>query len=279
MATLSRTPRKRGFPRSFVRFWRPAHFGRIRRVGDSRGLRNARKVGGNCHRYCHRRRCQTLRPGGDALSAVRGVVAGGELRERFDGPLHVQQSWVRVNIHGEVDARMPHRGLCDAGSDSRHAQHRAERMPQSVNVDRASPVVTLWDSRHLQVTVENLAERLWDVEPSPTPPAMMTACNKSDPPAKRPATCARKRRVRSCNASNGRRSLSLGDFASRRTLSAKKGHDNDREDRPQRTGEAARSNYSGSLPNRLIQPSIKSDGLAVTPETSNKKPRSSSGVY
>ncbi len=38
---------------------------------------------------------------------------------------------------------MPHRRLCDSRRDYGHAQHRAERVPQGVNVDRAAQVVTL----------------------------------------------------------------------------------------------------------------------------------------
>ena len=59
---------------------------------------------------------------------------------------------------------MPHRHLSDAGSNSGNAQHRAEVVPQGVIVQGEDSVVTLWDAGHLQVTVENLTERLQDVE-------------------------------------------------------------------------------------------------------------------
>ncbi len=59
---------------------------------------------------------------------------------------------------------MPHRRLSDTGSDSGHAQHRAKCVPQGVNVDRAASVVTLRDAGRFLVAVENLAERLRDVE-------------------------------------------------------------------------------------------------------------------
>ena len=59
---------------------------------------------------------------------------------------------------------MPHRRLRDSRRYARHPQHRAERVSQSVNIDRAASVIAFRDAGRLQDAVENLAERLGDVE-------------------------------------------------------------------------------------------------------------------
>ncbi|MEN0109296.1 MAG: hypothetical protein AAF805_01105 [Planctomycetota bacterium] len=49
---------------------------------------------------------------------------------------------------------MPHRGLSCPGSDAAGREQRAERVPQGVNVEGASPVVSLVDPRDGEVAVE-----------------------------------------------------------------------------------------------------------------------------
>ena len=67
-------------------------------------------------------------------------------------------------VTNEIGERSESRRLSDSRRDSSFAQHRSERMSQSMNVDRAASVVALGNAARFQVAVENLAERLRDFE-------------------------------------------------------------------------------------------------------------------
>ena len=78
-----------------------------------------------------------------ALAAVRVLSATvkRQVRQRFHGARHVEQSRVGVDVHRQVDGRMPHRGLCRSRVTPRPLKGGAEGVPQGVNVNRPPPVV------------------------------------------------------------------------------------------------------------------------------------------
>jgi hypothetical protein len=69
--------------------------------------------------------------------------------------VNVQKLRVRVNVHGQVDVAVPHRGLSRPRRYPAFAQVSPKRGAEGVNVERPAPVVHFNNSRQLQVPVED----------------------------------------------------------------------------------------------------------------------------
>ena len=81
-----------------------------------------------------------------------------ELGQRPQRTSHVQQRGVGVDVHGEVQRRVPHGSLSRPWRHAVLAQMRAERVSERVDVQRASYLVALGDACCGQVAVEYLDE-------------------------------------------------------------------------------------------------------------------------
>jgi hypothetical protein len=77
----------------------------------------------------------------------------GQGGQRVEGAGHVQQPRVGIDIHRQVDGRMPHGGLRRPRSNAPFAQERTEAMPQRVYVDGPPAVIALGDTGCGQVAV------------------------------------------------------------------------------------------------------------------------------
>ena len=74
--------------------------------------------------------------------------------------MHVQQPRIRVDVHRQIDTRMPHGRLGDSRGNAGFAQVSSERMPQGVNIHRpAEPPEPLHNRRPVAARRE-AAERL-----------------------------------------------------------------------------------------------------------------------
>src|SRR5262249_55222034 len=76
----------------------------------------------------------------------------------------VQEAWIGVDGHREVDLAVTHRGLCRSWSNPPLAQHRSKCVPKGVNVKNAVSVIALGDAGHSQISIQNLAQLVWDGE-------------------------------------------------------------------------------------------------------------------
>jgi hypothetical protein len=60
-----------------------------------------------------------------------------------------------VDVHRQIERRVPHRLLRGPRPHAGRREHRAERVPQGVDVDRPAAALLLRDAGGLQIPVEN----------------------------------------------------------------------------------------------------------------------------
>src|SRR5262249_14491052 len=101
----------------------------------------------------------------------------GKFRQHVKSTANVQQPWVGVNAHRQVDLAVTHCCLSRSRGHPAFAHQGPESVPQGVNVNRPTPFVSLLNANlairpldpagytsHYQVTVENLRQLVWHIE-------------------------------------------------------------------------------------------------------------------
>lgn len=85
-------------------------------------------------------------------------------RQGVEGAGHIEHPRIGVDIHRQVDRRMPKGRLRRSWGNSARREQRPERVPQGVNVECVAAVIPFRNASDRKITIERLDQLPWHVE-------------------------------------------------------------------------------------------------------------------
>ncbi len=84
----------------------------------------------------------------------RGRGIERQRRQRLQGPLNIEQSRIRVDVHGQIEVGMAYCSLGRLGSNACCAEKRPKRVSEGVHVAPSPPFVNLGDVSSLKIAIK-----------------------------------------------------------------------------------------------------------------------------